>query len=210
MNRELELISAGASGRVSIGVGPVLATILLPELAKAFVTHYPKLNFRLMVEPRSNLLSGIQNGAFDLIFLAQGDDLKDLDLIFTPIAIDPIIAVSTPDHALACRSDITVAEFITHPYATSASTAQFELATVLGFEPAVLDSGGVYISNDYGVIRTLALSGAATALGPAHAFKQERAKGLLVSLDLDPERRIEHRSGDDSGRNPLVCADEDR
>jgi len=155
---------------------------LTPHLLAAFRERYPEVSFRLEIATRGQVIQRLRDNLDDVVLM--GLVPEDRALEFFPFLNNPIIAVASPDHALAGRSGLLLTEL--------------ESLTVLQREPG---SGTRKASDDFlqekrvhlqrsmqlGSSESLiqgAIAGLGIALVSAHAASAYIRSGELVHLDF--------------------------
>lgn len=155
---------------------------LTPHLLAAFRERYPEVSFRLEIATRGQVIQRLRDNLDDVVLM--GLVPEDRALEFFPFLNNPIIAVASPDHALAGRSSLLLTEL--------------ESQTVLQREPG---SGTRKASDDFlqekrvhlqrsmqlGSSESLiqgAIAGLGIALVSAHAASAYIRSGELVHLDF--------------------------
>jgi len=155
---------------------------LTPHLLAAFRERYPEVSFRLEIATRGQVIQRLRDNLDDVVLM--GLVPEDRALEFFPFLNNPIIAVASPDHALAGRSGLLLTEL--------------ESLTVLQREPG---SGTRKASDDFlqekrvhlqrsmqlGSSESLiqgAIAGLGIALVSAHAASAYIRSGELVRLDF--------------------------
>lgn len=67
LERNLRLYEQGAAGRVAFGLGPLMASLVLPKLSQTLLQSRPKLQIVTMVKPAEQLLGELLNGNIEMI-----------------------------------------------------------------------------------------------------------------------------------------------
>ena len=101
------------AGQLDVGCFTTLAPILMPGLIKDFCARYPQMQIRCHEVHQEDLLLGLMDGRFEV---ALTYDLHlGGDVAFDPVASFPPYAILPPEHPLAGRSQVSVAELIGEP-----------------------------------------------------------------------------------------------
>lgn len=110
---ELEALRAGRAGRVAIGAigGPAVA--VLPKAVSAVKRAHPMLTISIQVDSSDVLMEGLARGALDMLVarITPGDGLAALR--YERLADEPVCAIARPEHPLAGRADLTLADLQT-------------------------------------------------------------------------------------------------
>ncbi|WP_373188071.1 LysR family transcriptional regulator [Halopseudomonas sp.] len=81
---------------------------LTPHLLAAFRERYPNVSFRLEIATRGQVIQRLRDNLDDVVLM--GLVPEDRALEFFPFLNNPIIAVANPDHPLAGRPALSLAE----------------------------------------------------------------------------------------------------
>jgi LysR family hydrogen peroxide-inducible transcriptional activator len=87
------------AGTLRIGVIPTLSSYLLPEIAPALRTHFPRLTLLWSEDKTANLVAQLDRGDLDAALLAREADLGEVD--GETIARDAFLLALPPRHPLA-------------------------------------------------------------------------------------------------------------
>src|SRR6058998_174851 len=152
-------------GRLALGATPSLSTSLLPRALARFHETYPGVELVASEAGSRDLVSALEQGALDLALVIL--PLRHEVLETTPLLREELVVAVAPDHPLASRKTISVADLKGVPlvmfrdgYDLRATTlAAFRRA---GFEPTLALEGGEMD----GVLR-LAAAGLGVAIVPS-------------------------------------------
>jgi DNA-binding transcriptional LysR family regulator len=101
------------AGQLDVGCFTTLAPILMPSLIKDFCARYPQMQIRCHEVHHEDLLEGLLGGRFE-VGLAYDLNLGG-DCAFDVVASFPPYAILPPDHPLAKRRELSIAELIDEP-----------------------------------------------------------------------------------------------
>jgi len=101
------------AGQLDVGCFTTLAPILMPALIKDFCARYPRMQIRCHEAHQEDLLDGLMGGRFE-VGLTYDLHLGD-DFAFDPVASFPPYAILPPEHPLAERGRVSIAELIEEP-----------------------------------------------------------------------------------------------
>ena len=152
-------------GRLAVGATPSLTTTLLPPALARFHAAFPGVELVLHEAGSRDLVRELEQGALDVALVIL--PLRHEMLETTPLLREELVVAVAPDHALASRKTIAIADLKGVPlvmfrdgYDLRASTlAAFRRA---GFEPTLALEGGEMD----GVLR-LAAAGLGVAVVPS-------------------------------------------
>lgn len=102
-------------GTLSIGTMQSLPPFLdLPAMIERFHTQYPDIEVRLSQGASSDLLALVRSGRLDLAFVPVAEPLDDIAT--TMIACDALVVACAPEHPLAGRSNVPLAQLKEYPF----------------------------------------------------------------------------------------------
>ncbi len=101
------------AGQLDVGCFTTLAPILMPSLIKDFCARYPQMQIRCHEVHQEDLLDGLLGGRFE-VGLTYDLNLGH-DFGFDAVASFPPYAILPPDHRLAKRRKLSIAELIEEP-----------------------------------------------------------------------------------------------
>ena len=106
-------IAGAIRGPLGVGCLVSFAQLVLPALRRDFQAAYPDVRFRQFEMHQAELLSALRRSEIDAA-LTYDLDLPD-DLTFAALAELPPVALMAPDHPLAARDAVAVADLKDHP-----------------------------------------------------------------------------------------------
>ncbi len=133
------------AGRVSIGAPPSVGAHLLPPLLATFHQRYPGITLRLHEAGLQSLLDLLESGLTDLAVVAL--PVHDEELAVTPLLNEPLVLIVSPQHPLAGRKEVTMAELRNERWILSPANYELREATLkacrdAGFTPQAVLEGG--------------------------------------------------------------------
>ena len=185
LTRDIELVAAGRTGEVRIGLGPALRRMFLPEFAEALATRHPHLRLQLNVERRDRVISDLQSGAVDMAIIGRAAELDGRDYEQTEIMREPVVVMASPSHPLAQLKRISIEEFLRHPNAGPFTPSMLTSAGAQGAFDDDVRQDSLILCNDDAVLKRLAARGLVTLFANQHLVQSELDSGELVKLPLD-------------------------
>jgi LysR family transcriptional regulator for metE and metH len=168
-------------GRASVGVIST-AKYFAPRALAAFQRLYPRIEMRLLVGNRRETITALERYELDLAIMGRPPQHIELDQAV--IGDHPHVIVAAPDHPLAGRAGLAMADIaddkllMREPGSGTRQLAQ-SLYAGAGIEPRVAMEIG---SNE--TIKQAVMAGMGIALISAHTISAELASGRLVTLDI--------------------------
>lgn len=103
-------------GRIVVGAMPLARSYILPGAITRFRRSRPKLPIRIDEGSYDDLLSGLRRGEIDFLIGALRDPLPIADVEQYRLFDDDLVLVVGPDHPLAARDGITLADLAAFPW----------------------------------------------------------------------------------------------
>jgi len=186
--------AGGSAGEVMLGLGPLVASLILPDLARRMLAIRPKLKLRTVIKPNAALLAE-ENLELLLASPSQPEALIDFDV--RTIAQLRLAIVVRGDHPLVDRGAISTAELAEWPAA-----GQMSAVASTGAE------AGLFACENYHVLReVIASSDCYWCTSPAF-LADELADGRLRTLNVVdyPIRELEIAVMRRRNRTPSAAA----
>ncbi len=183
----LELADAAGDERGSVAVSAE-SLRALAELVARFRASAPQIKLRLFQSPAPSMAAQLRAGEVDLALASQqlpGDDLEQLELIS-----EEVLLAVPPDHPLARRRRVAVAELIKEPFVVT-RPGQWQRALL---DQLFADSGRAPViacdGDEPGAIRGLIAAGVGIGLLPTISRRATPTPRVAwLHLDTDLARR---------------------
>lgn len=124
---------------VSIGYFATFGVRLIPELVKSYCAMDPTVKFQLFEGPSPRLAEQLLSGEIDLCIASE---FADAGIAWQPLFREELFALVPPDHRLAGRSSIDLAELAQDPFVAlkpghALRGTLEDLCRVAGFSPQI-------------------------------------------------------------------------
>ena len=163
----LHLYARGDAGQLAIGLGPLLASVVLPSLGAELLRTRPALRFRAAIGMPDRLVDDLLADHLEMVFANSWGLANIADLEVRPVGELPLAFVVRADHPLAGRVDVEADELASFPLA---SATELIAAGLTG-----KDAG--FVCDNYHILRDLVLASDAVWLSsPALVAKEEHAE----------------------------------
>jgi len=173
-DRDMRLFGQGKAGRTGVGMGPLMASLLLPRLGTTLMRENPQLTFFTQVGPPDQMLDALLNGTIELIVgnswqlsLVPGVEEERLGVL--PLAI--VVGVG---HPLVDAGQLTMRDLDRFPTAVA-----FDYAAGSQANPV-----GAFICQNFSIHRDVVMQTECTWLVSPALIKPELEEGSLVKLDV--------------------------
>ncbi|MCO5786979.1 LysR family transcriptional regulator [Pseudomonas sp. G11-1] len=107
LDMQLSALQGTLHGELRLAVASSIQ-YLTPHLLAAFRQRHPEVSFRLEVSTRAEVIRRLRDNLDDVVLVGMVPADRALD--FFPFLNNPVIAVAAPDHPLAARQQLGLAE----------------------------------------------------------------------------------------------------
>ena len=179
---ELSELAGVRTGRVVIGAMRSTGRFDLSALFAAYYARHPGIELVVREEPSETMLQRLHADALDVAFLSVNRLDAGPDIQLHPLLDEPLVALLAPDHPLAARRRIDMAElrderFVVFGEGGSLRRIVVQGAREAGFEPAL-----AFESTESARIRAMASRGLGVALLPASEAEHEGPPVAVVPV----------------------------
>jgi DNA-binding transcriptional LysR family regulator len=113
LTRDLDRLREEVTGDIIIAASTIPGEILLPPILGEFKALHPVVGARVDISDSLTVISGVQNGGYDLGFCGTAPQGKELD--YFKVADDEIVLIVFPEHPFARRKKISLMELEGEP-----------------------------------------------------------------------------------------------
>ncbi len=141
MEGEIRALTGEVSGVVIIGASTTIAEYMLPSLLGAFKRKFPDVAIRLRVSNTDGIVAMVEDNEIDLGVVEA--PVSNKSLVVEVCRIDQLVAVLPPEHELAGRASLPVADVLKYPFiareeGSGTREVTFDYLRGAGLEPADL------------------------------------------------------------------------
>ena len=180
LDRRMSLFAKGGAGRLGIGLGPLLASVLLPVIGKTLLNSSPLLQIITRISPADELAEALIEGRIEAIIgnrwhLGQIPGVKRVHLGSLPLAL----AVRS-GHPAEQRKSLSIADLAVYPVASAVERP---------LPPGAIQAGA-FICDNFNILRETALETDCVWLtSPVFIAEDlhQRRLCLLDVVDLEPK-----------------------
>lgn len=173
LERSLRLYGTGEAGRVALGIGPLMASLLLPRLAEVLLSDRPGLQISTIVRTPDQLLSDLLSDRIEMIVGHSWQMSNAPGTETRALATLPLATMVRAGHPLAGRSGLVTGDL-----------AGFPVASAVEMPGSFAELGGGVICDNYHVLRDTVLRTDCVWLSSAAFVAPELAAGTLVRLPI--------------------------
>lgn len=170
----LRLIGDGRTGRLSLGLAPLLASEILARFATAYFAGSVPVQLNVLVRPGNVLLEALKRDEIELFFFPDAQIGPAADVDTMPIgAIEPICVVRA-GHPLTERDNLTLRDLGEFPWASS-------------IEPPALRgliNPAQFVCDNYHILRETIVQTDLTCICSRAFVARELEAGELCEIDV--------------------------
>lgn len=185
LQMEVDNLSGLRSGVIRIGTFSSVAAQWLPNVIERFQADYPGIDYELSIGNYAEIRAWIASGRVDCGFLVLPVE-EDFDTI--SLGSDRLLAVLPPDHALAQKQVVKLADFEGEPFLLDekgTDTMVTDLFRKAGIAPEI----NLKTPDDY-VIMSMIESGLGMSILPELILERAPYDLAIRPLDVNPIREI--------------------
>ena len=181
LDRNMSLFGKGEAGRVAIGFGPLIASLLLPGLGRRLLQRHTNLQFVSKVNPADQMVDALFDGTIDAIIGNSGHLSQIPGVTQEHLGRIGLAIVVRKGHPLDGQDVLTMEELSAFPIASA----------VEGPNGFASSSAGCFVSENFHILREVVLETNCVWLTSPSFASGEVGKGQFVQLpvtDLEPAK----------------------
>lgn len=164
LEREMRAYAVGESGRLLVGSLPITGAYVLPRVLPTFTKQFPGVELQLMEETSSHLEQLLVRGKIDVSLLTM--PISDPSLAIIPAINEEIFLAVPPQHPLAGKKEVDLAEIADQPFillkeGQGFRTISLRLCEQAGFRPRI-----VFESSNIQTVQSLVAAGMGLSFAP--------------------------------------------
>ena len=173
LDRSLRLFGKGEAGRVTIGFGPLVGSLLLPSLGKALLKSRPNLQIFTMIRSPNQLLDKLLDDSIELL-VCNSWQLSDAPgVVQETVARLQLSVVVRSGHPLTGSGEMSMADLAPWPVASAVELPR----------PGIGTSGGI-VSDNFHILRDVTASTDCVWITYSGFIAQDIRDGGLAVLDV--------------------------
>jgi DNA-binding transcriptional LysR family regulator len=169
-------------GQLALGAIATVAIYYLPPLLQAFRQRYPKIDLAMTIGATRELVAGVRAGQLELSFVDGPVD--DPALHAAPFATDELVLIVAPDHPLAHRGSVRLAELADAPFILQEPGTGLRERTDAALARAGVRVRPVMTLGRTEVIKQMVMAGLGLSVVSRRAVQAEAAEGRLCIVPL--------------------------
>jgi DNA-binding transcriptional LysR family regulator len=187
--RLVNAVERGGAGRLVLGAAPAVSTYVLPALLKRFAVGHPRVEVSVRTGHSEEVLELVLREQVELGLVRA---LRHPEIESTPLYEDELVLVVDPEHHLAGRRRIELAELAEEQLILFDRTSSYTELTNALFRGAGVVPVGVMELDNIDAAKKMVQEGFGVSLLPQTAVAAELAAGALRQVeiaDAEPVRR---------------------
>ena len=172
-DRGMRSFGKGEAGRTGVGMGPLMASLLLPSLGAALLRQSSPLTFLTRIGPPDQMLESLLEGTIELIVGNSWQLSLVPGVTEERLGILPLAIVVRQGHPLAGSKSLAMRDVESFPAARA-----FDYGAG---RPSV---AGAFVCESFTIMRDVVLQSECTWLVSPALIRQDLADGRLVELDV--------------------------
>lgn len=180
----LQLYGSGHAGQVNLGMGPMVASAILPSLSCTFMSQPQRLNIHASVKSAQMLLDDLRDDRIEMLFCGIGQMSRTPDTLVEVVGSIPMAMLLRSGHPLAAKKQVTKSEIFRYPILSAV-----ELAA-----SAAEKASGSFICDNYDVLKTTVLNTDSIWVSSPLLVQSELEQGLITTVqvtDLERPSRVD-------------------
>jgi len=170
----LKLYGQGHSGRISIGLGPLAASLILPELSRRLMVPGKSLRLRTSIKLAEPLLEELLADEIEMVFANSWTLRSASELTVAPVGTISLAMIVRAGHPLCSRERIELSDLRKFP---AANAVEMPVAGLTG-------EAGAFVCDNYHIMRETVLGTDCVWLASPDLLKADFEAGRLVELDV--------------------------
>ena len=114
MENAVREMTGDLGGHLVLGASTTIAEYMLPALLGDFKAQYPSVNIHLKVSNTEGVVAMVENNVIDLGVVEA--PVANKNLVVESCRIDQLVAIVPPQHPLAGKEKVTIAELLEYPF----------------------------------------------------------------------------------------------
>ena len=174
LGHNLRLYRTGEAGDLAIGFGPLIASLLLPEISRHLLATRPHLKVHAVIKPAEQMLAELLADKVEMVFGNSWLAGQSNEVAVEPLGTLRLVWVARSDHPLAGKAAISIAQLDDFPVA---SITELPAAGVTG-------RSGAFVCENYPILRDAVLGSDCVCLSAEPLTADDVAAGRLAILDV--------------------------
>lgn len=179
LERSLSLYGKGEAGRVALGLGPLMASMLLPQLGQTLLRARPYLQIFTVIKPPEQLIGELMSDAIEIV-IGNGLSFGEMPgLVTEPLGKLEMAVIVRSDHPLAKQGTVTQIELEAFPVAQGA-----------GMPGEVSRTRGAFVCDNFHILRETVLQTDCISICAKAFLAEDLRQGRITVLNVKELRQL--------------------
>lgn len=191
-DHNLQLYSSGHVGNVSFGLGPLISSLVMPDLGQYFLSERPALLLKAVVRPAQQLVQELMDDHIEMLFCAHGQLEPSDALIMEPVGEIEIGMFVRAGHPLLEQQAVAGNDIAQYPMLSGAELSNQAIASgaVVGraVDSPASRMGGLVLDN-YEILQQMCLDTDGIWMSSPQLVGEAGLNGRLRSLAVVDQTR---------------------
>lgn len=174
VEHNFRLYSSGEAGRIAFGMGPLMASLLLPPLSLHFLQQRPNLHLQSVVKSATVMYQELLDDHIEIFFCVEKQLASPPDITYEWVGEIGIALVVRAEHPLAQQATVDRQQLTAYPVLTGAEASSMAQA----------GTKGSFVCDNYHILRDLVLQSDAVWVSSPQLVHSELSRGLLKVLPV--------------------------
>jgi DNA-binding transcriptional LysR family regulator len=174
----------GLGGALTISAPETLCAYRLPEVLRRFRSRFPGVKLVIRYGGAVDLPGQLGRGLMDVGFVI-GEPLRESNLVVEPLATEPLLLLVQPDHPLARRPRLALADLQQEPLLLTEAGCSYRVIFERAMARAGVQAGAKLEFHSVEAIKQSAMAGLGVAVLPEITVAAELRRGQLARLAWD-------------------------
>ncbi len=175
LEHNLKLYGAGEAGQVSIGTGPLAASLILPRLSQQVLATTPSLRLTASIKHADLLYQELLSDEIEMVFANSWRIGSSPEVTVVPVGSILLAVVVRGGHPLAGRNGLKLEDLRPYPVANAVELP------VMG----LTGEAGAFVCDNYHILRETVLGTDCVWLASPDLLSDDLAAGRLVRIDVE-------------------------
>jgi DNA-binding transcriptional LysR family regulator len=187
MNNAVREVTGEVSGALVIGASTTIAEYMLPALLGDFKVKYPDVTVHLKVSNTDGIVHMVENNDIDLGVVEA--PVSNKNLVVEVCRQDELVAIVSPQHALAKASVMPLAELVHHPFICREEGSGTREVIAEHLHVNHMNNADINVCMELGspeAVKGAVEAGMGMSVTSRATISKELQLGTLVALTLDP------------------------
>ncbi len=179
----VERVSAGETGKLSIGCNNSFAAYVLPDVMDSFTDDYPHVSIKVYCYASNELVRLMKNQTFQLGVTRYTSN--DSELVYRPIHSEQTMLFVSPEHPFAKLKKVPLGDILKEPIVTYPKETQYRQMIDMTLAQYNCPYKPKYETNNLALIKHFLMRNAGVFLSGGVYMRREVESGELVQLEIE-------------------------